>query len=158
LHHKSQVVKHFGVKMTNNNRFIAQKIKVRPKGLHKSLNPDPSPLTPRLSTFVESALQIAPFCSNKAHFRKSQMNVTKVLTTDYDQMDTWSIRKNKPNSNPIQTQYKPNSNPIKAKTNPIQSQTNPISKQNIVNSLMIILLYCIPAYFITKSRTWKNSE
>ncbi len=54
---------------------------------------------------------------NKANFRKVKLNVTNVLTKDYDQMDTWSIRKNEPNSNPI-----------KAKTNPIQSQTNPISE------------------------------
>jgi hypothetical protein len=40
------------------------------------------------------------------------MNVNKVLTKNYDKMDTWSIRKNKPNSNPIQTQYKPKTNPI----------------------------------------------
>ncbi len=45
---------------------------------------------------------------NKAKFRKSQMNVTKVLTKDYEKKDTWSSGKNKPNSNPIQTQYKPN--------------------------------------------------
>ncbi|MHC4110312.1 MAG: hypothetical protein ACYSUY_04505 [Planctomycetota bacterium] len=33
-------------------------------------------------------------------------------------MDTWSIGKNKPNSNPIQTQFKPNQSQNKAKTNP----------------------------------------
>jgi hypothetical protein len=70
-------------------------------------------------TDVMSALQIRPFLTNKPNFRKSQMNVSKVLTRDYDKMDTWSIRKNKPNSNPIQTQFK---------ANPIQTQTNPISK------------------------------
>jgi hypothetical protein len=68
-------------------------------------------------TLVESALQIGPICTNKPNFRKSQMYVNKVITTDYDKMDTWSIRKNKPNSNPI-----------KAKTNPIQTQTKPISE------------------------------
>ena len=71
-----------------------------------------------LSTTVEDSLQINLFMQNKANFRKSQMNVNKVLTKDYEQMDTWSIRKNKPNSNPIQTQFKANTNPIKAKTNP----------------------------------------
>jgi hypothetical protein len=48
---------------------------------------------------------------NKANFQKVKFNVTKVLTTDYDQMDTWSIRKTKP----IQSQLKP-----------IQSQSKPI--------------------------------
>jgi hypothetical protein len=44
------------------------------------------------------------FMQNKAKFRKVKFNVTKVLTKDYDQMDTWSIRKNEPKrtqTNPI---------------------------------------------------------
>jgi hypothetical protein len=41
---------------------------------------------------------------------------------NYEKMDTWSIGKNKPNSNPIQTQYK-------AKTNPIQTQNKPKQTQ-----------------------------
>ncbi len=40
------------------------------------------------------------FMQNKANFRKVKFNVTKVLTTDYDQLDTWSIRKNEPKTNP----------------------------------------------------------
>jgi hypothetical protein len=40
---------------------------------------------------------------NKANFRKVKFNVNKVLTRNYDQMDTWSIRKTKP----IQSQSKP---------------------------------------------------
>jgi hypothetical protein len=44
---------------------------------------------------------------NKANFRKSQMNVTDLLTRNYEKLDTWSGRKNKPNSNPIQTQTNP---------------------------------------------------
>jgi hypothetical protein len=58
---------------------------------------------------------------NKPNFRKSQMNVNKVITTDYEKLDTWSSGKNKPNSNPIQTQLehnkcqnKPNTKPNKA--------------------------------------------
>jgi hypothetical protein len=52
-------------------------------------------------TDVMSALQIRLFMQNKANFRKVKLNVNKVLTRDYVQMDTWSIGKNKPNSNPI---------------------------------------------------------
>ena len=77
--------------------------------------------------------KIKLFLQNEPKFRKVKLNVNKVLTKDYDKMDTWSIGKNepkrtqnepkrsqnKPNSNPIQSQYKPN-------TKPIQSQTNPI--------------------------------
>jgi len=58
-------------------------------------------------TDVMSALQIDPFCSNKPNFRKSRMNVNKVLTKDYDKKTLGQRGKNKPNSNPIQTQYKP---------------------------------------------------
>ncbi len=39
---------------------------------------------------------------NKANFRKVKFDVTKVLTKDYDQMDTWSSGKK-------QSQTKPNS-------------------------------------------------
>jgi hypothetical protein len=67
----------------------------------------------------------ALFMQNKPNFRKSQMNVNSVYTVDYEKRTLGERGKNKPNSNPIQSQ----SNPIKAKTNPIQTQTNPISKQ-----------------------------
>jgi hypothetical protein len=96
-------------------------------------------------TTVERSLQIRPFCTNKPNFRKSQINVSKVLTKDYDNKTLSGHGKNKPNTNPIQTQYKPNTNPIqtqyKPNTNPIQTQykanqsqnkpkTNPISRWN----------------------------
>ena len=75
----------------------------RPKGLHSftfsTLNFKFS------STTVEESLQIGPFCSNKPNFRKSQMNVNKVLTKDYDKRTLGERGKNKPNSNPIQSQY-----------------------------------------------------
>jgi len=70
------------------------------------------------STFVECSLQIHPFLTNKANFQKSQVNVNIVLTREYEQMDTWSIRKNKANSKPIQSQFKPNSNPIQTQYKP----------------------------------------
>jgi len=104
--------------MANNNRLIRLQIKVRPKGLHKSLTPDPWPLIPALSTLVESALQIRLFMQNKPNFRKSQMNVNKVLTKDYENVTLGKRGKNKPNSKPIQTQ----SNPIKANIMPKQTQ------------------------------------
>jgi hypothetical protein len=64
------------------------------------------------------------FMQNKANFQKVKLNVTKVLTKDYDQMDTWSIRKTKPIQSqlkPIQSQLKP----IKANIMPKQSQFKP---------------------------------
>jgi len=82
-----------------------------------------SSLLPNLpSTLVECALQIHPFLTNKANFRKSQMNVTDLLTMDYEKKDTWSGGKNKPKTNPIQSQYKPNTNPIQSQYKPKQSQ------------------------------------
>ena len=47
-------------------------------------------------TDVMSALQIHLFMENKANFQKVKLNVNKVLTRNYDQMDTWSIGKTKP--------------------------------------------------------------
>jgi hypothetical protein len=73
-------------------------------------------------TDVMSALQIHLFMQNKPNFRKSQMNVSSLLTKDYDKKDTWWSGKNKPNSNPIQSQFKANTKPIKANSNPIQTQ------------------------------------
>ena len=71
-------------------------------------------------TLVERSLQIRLFMQNEPNFRKSQMNVTDLLTRDYDKMDTWSIEKNEPKTNPnepktnpIQSQFKANSNPNK---------------------------------------------
>jgi len=35
------------------------------------------------------------------------MNVSSILTTDYENISDWTLGENKPNSNPIQTQSKP---------------------------------------------------
>ncbi len=80
------------------------------------------------STTIESSLQINLFMQNKANFQKVKLNVNKVITKDYDQMDTWSIRKTKP----IQSQLKPikaNSKPIKANKMPKQTQFKPNQTQ-----------------------------
>jgi hypothetical protein len=73
-------------------------------------------------TDVMSAIQIRPFLTNKANFRKSQMNVTAFITRNYEQMDTWSNGKNKPKTNPIQSQYKANTNPIQSQFKAKQTQ------------------------------------
>jgi hydrogenase maturation protease len=65
---------------------------------------------------------------NKANFRKVKLNVTKVLTKDYVQMDTWSIRKTKPikaNSKPIQSQFR-RQNMLPRYTNPYYNDKNTI--------------------------------
>ncbi len=51
------------------------------------------------------------FMQNKAKSQKVKLNVNEVLTRNYDQMDTWSIRKTKPIQSqlkPIQSQFKAN--------------------------------------------------
>ena len=83
-------------------------------------------LTNLPSTLVERSLQIQLFLTNKPNFQKSQMNLSAVITMNYEQMDTWSRGKNKPNSNPIQSQYKAN-------TKPIQTQFKPNSNPNKAN-------------------------
>ncbi len=54
-----------------------------------------------LSTSVESSLQIDLFMQNKPNFRKSQMNVSSILTRAYENISDWTIGQSKPNSNPI---------------------------------------------------------
>ena len=127
-------------------------IKVRPKGLHNFdfcilifafsllLSPKP-PIQPKLSTNYNLIMQ------NKANFRQSQMNVTKVLTMEYKNKTLSRSGKNKANSKPnkanfpesqmnvnkvLTKDYENNSNcklcENKANSNPIQSQTKPISE------------------------------
>ncbi len=55
---------------------------------------------------------------NKPNFRKSQMNVNKVLTKNYENKTLSERRKNKAKTNPIQTQ----SNPKQSQNKPNQTQ------------------------------------
>jgi hypothetical protein len=67
------------------------------------------------------------FMQNEPNFKKVKYDVNNVLTKDYDQMDTWSIRKTKP-IKANKSQFKPikaNLSQYYAKTKPIQTQTNP---------------------------------
>jgi hypothetical protein len=73
-----------------------------------------------ISTTVERTLQIHLFLTNKANFRKSQVNVSNVLTRVYEKWTLGQVGKtnpkqtqNKANSNPIQSQFKANTNPNK---------------------------------------------
>ena len=71
-----------------------------------------------ISTLVENPLQISPFLTNKANFRKSQMNVNTFITMNYEQRTMNYEIKNKANSNPIQSQFKPNTKPIQTQFKP----------------------------------------
>ncbi len=44
----------------------------------------------------------------KPNFRKAKMNVNSILTKDYERNDIFAVPQNKANSNPIQSQFKPN--------------------------------------------------
>jgi hypothetical protein len=48
------------------------------------------------------------FMQNEPKFPKSQMNITVYMKRDYDKMDTWSIRKNEPKTNPNEPKTNPN--------------------------------------------------
>ena len=69
-------------------------------------------------THVMSALQINLFLQNEPNFTKSQVNVSGLLTREYVQMDTWSIRKNEPKTNPNE----PKTNPILVEKTPLRTQ------------------------------------
>jgi hypothetical protein len=62
--------------------------------------------------------KINSFLQNKPNFRKSQMNVNKVLTRDYEN----ARLQRRPKTNPI----KPNTNPIQSQFHPKQTQSNPM--------------------------------
>jgi len=72
-------------------------------------------------TLVKNPLQINSFLTNKANFQDAQMNLTSLITVDYENIANCKLCENKANTKPI----KANSKPIKANTNPIQSQSKP---------------------------------
>jgi hypothetical protein len=71
------------------------------------------------------------FLQNEPNFRKSQVNVSVLLTGEYVQMDTWSIRKNEPKTNPNE----PKTNPILANKTTIRTQFKPnLSRRSLWRS------------------------
>jgi hypothetical protein len=62
---------------------------------------------------------------NEPKFRKSQMNVNKVLTKDYEKRTLGQRGKNEPKTNPNE----PKTNPIKANKMPKQTQYKPKQSQ-----------------------------
>jgi hypothetical protein len=57
------------------------------------------------------------FLQNKPKVKSPQMNISSFITNKYVKMDTWLIQKNKPKTNPKQTQTKPNSKMPKKNVN-----------------------------------------
>jgi hypothetical protein len=66
---------------------------------------------------------------NEPKFRKSQMNVNKVLTKVYAKRTLGQLGK----TNPIQTQYKPKQTQLKPKKSQNKPNSNPIQTQNKPN-------------------------
>ena len=60
---------------------------------------------PTCSTIVDNPLQIGLFLQNKPNFPKAQMNLTSLITVDYENIANCKLCENKPNTNPIQTQF-----------------------------------------------------
>ncbi len=91
------------------------------------------------STYIESSLQINLFMQNKANFRKVKLNVTKVITMDYEKKTLGQRGKTKP-IKANQSQFKPikaNKMPKQSQSKPIKanlSQLKPIKCQNKANS------------------------
>ena len=67
--------------------------------------PQVSAVNKRLTTTKAYVRKNKLFLQNEPNFRKSQMNVSALLIKEYVQMDTWSIRKNEPKTNPKRTQF-----------------------------------------------------
>ncbi len=55
----------------------------------------------------ESSTNSPLFMQNKANLLDTQMNLTSLITVDYENIANWKLGKNKPNTNPIQSQSKP---------------------------------------------------
>ncbi len=112
------------------------RLKVRPKGLHSFIFYILIFAFSLTSYGINSTKDYVRknnlFMQNEPKFQKVKLNVNNVLTTDYDQLDTWSIRKNEPKTNPNE----PKTNPIKANQSqlkPKQSQFKPNSNPNKPN-------------------------
>jgi hypothetical protein len=58
------------------------------------------------STLVEDSLQINSFMQNEPNFRKSQVNVTYIITKDYENETLGEHGKNEPKTNPNEAKFK----------------------------------------------------
>jgi len=55
-----------------------------------------APVAMVYSTIVENIRQIGLFMQNKANFRKSQMDITLIITSVYEKNSHWTFGENKP--------------------------------------------------------------
>ena len=74
---------------------------------------------------------------NEPNFGKAQMNVTSLITADYENKTNWTLGENEPKTNPIKAnqsqlkpikcQNKPNTKPNKAKQSQFQTAQNAVA-------------------------------
>ncbi len=88
----------------------------------------------RPSTSVENPLQISSFLTNKPNSPNVQTNASLFTTMNYAISNCLMKVKNKANSNPKQTQFKP----IKANFNSKQSQYKPKQTQLSLSSNVVV--------------------
>ncbi len=79
----------------------------------------------------------------KPNFRKAKMNVSSFKTKDYEKNDIFSVPQNKPNSKPIQTQFK--TSPAQRFNKIINNQSSIINEMPPPNveSIICYLLFVI---------------
>ncbi len=75
--------------------------------------------------FLKLINQFESIMQNKPNFRNAKMNVSAVITKDYEKTGL----SDKGKTNPIQTQYKANTKPIQSQSKPKQSQNKPNQTQ-----------------------------
>ena len=93
----------------------------------------------QLSSFLyncRGASTNQPFImQNEPNFLDALMNVSNVITKYYENNSNWTLGENKPNSKPIQSQFKAKTNPIQSQLKPKQTQfkpkTNPIPPPSV---------------------------
>jgi hypothetical protein len=83
--------------------YAPQPIKLNPTipATHAA-HPNNLPILP--STYVEGPLQIRPFMQNKPNFLDALMNVSTIITKDYDNKIAYRPRKNRPNQTQFESQ------------------------------------------------------
>ena len=70
---------------------------------------------------------------NKPNLLDALMNVTSFYTVDYENIANWKLGENKPNSKPIQSQYKPNSRNVQIDINLVKTR-NYNNEQRTMNN------------------------
>ena len=90
---------------------------------------------------------------NKANFQKAKMNITSVLTRNYENNRRGEHRKNKPNSNPI----KANSNPIRTQLKPISKPIKPNQIQHLYKLFLRIFPHFQPINKYSLAKKTSNS-